>query len=120
SNNTIFGTRFNKIPDSNGVPLVCDMSSDIFSRQLDYSKFDMIYAGAQKNMGPAGATLVVIKKSWLETKGKDVKETMLSYGTHVSKNSMFNTPPVLPVYVLGETFKWIKANGGISEIEETN
>lgn len=120
SNNTIFGTRFAGIPDSNGAPLVCDMSSDIFSHQLDFSKFNLIYAGAQKNMGPSGATLIVIKKSWLENAGKDVKETMLSYNTHVSKDSMFNTPPVLPVYVLGQTFKWLKANGGLKWIEEIN
>ncbi|GAB5464753.1 MAG: 3-phosphoserine/phosphohydroxythreonine transaminase [Candidatus Kapaibacteriales bacterium] len=120
SNNTIFGTRFHEIPETNGAPLVCDMSSDIFSRQLDFSKFDMIYAGAQKNMGPAGATMIVLKKSFLESKGKDVKETMLSYKTHVSKDSMFNTPPVLPVYTLGQTFKWLLANGGVSWIEEIN
>jgi phosphoserine aminotransferase len=120
SNNTIFGTRFKDIPDTNGVPLVCDMSSDIFSRQLDFSKFDLIYAGAQKNMGPAGATMLVLKKSWLEKAGKDVKETMLSYKTHVNKDSMFNTPPVYPVFILNETFKWLKANGGLSWIEEIN
>lgn len=120
SNNTIFGTRFKEIPDSNGVPLVCDMSSDIFSRDIDFSKHDMIYAGAQKNMGPAGATMIVLKKKWLDEKGKDVKETMLSYKTHVEKDSMFNTPPVLPVYILNETFKWLKSSGGLSKIEEIN
>jgi len=120
SNNTIFGTRFANIPDSNGVPLVCDMSSDIFSRQIDFSKFDLIYAGAQKNMGPAGATMIVIKRSWLDSSGKDVKETMLSYKTHIKKDSMFNTPPVLPVYILGQTFKWLKQNGGVEWIEAIN
>lgn len=118
SNNTIFGTRFDKIPETN-APLVCDMSSDIFSRELDFSKFSLIYAGAQKNMGPAGVTLVVVKKSFLETANSNIL-TMLSYKTHVEKETMFNTPPVLPVFVVNETLKWIKSEGGLSAIEERN
>lgn len=118
SNNTIFGTRFDKIPETN-APLICDMSSDFLSRQLDYSKFDLIYAGAQKNVGPSGATAVIIKKSFLEEKSKSGNLTMLDYNTHVAKDSMFNTPPVLPVYIMNETFKWI-LNKGLNTIEETN
>lgn len=118
SNNTIFGTRFSWIPETNS-PLICDMSSDMFSRELDYSKFDMIYAGAQKNIGPSGATMVVIKKSLLEKANSNLL-TMLSYNTHVSKESMFNTPPVLPVFVINETLKWIKNDGGLTAVEDRN
>ncbi len=119
SNNTIFGTRFFEIPDSKNIPLICDMSSDIFSRKLDFSKFDLIYAGAQKNMGPAGATLVVIKNSYLET-ANETGLSMLLYKTHSKVDSMYNTPPVLPVYVIGETLKWIENIGGLEEIENLN
>ena len=117
SNNTIFGTRIDSFPEVN-VPLVCDMSSDMFSRELDYSKFDLIYAGAQKNIGPSGATMVIVKKSFLETAKDDIM-TMFSYKTHADKDSMFNTPPVLPVFVINETFKWILDNG-LSKVEEVN
>lgn len=119
SNNTIYGTRFNKFPNVGNVPYVCDMSSDIFSRPLDFSKFSLIYAGAQKNMGPAGVTMVVIKNSWLET-AKDNNPTILMYKTHADKGSMFNTPPCLSVYVVGRTFKWIMKQGGLEAIEEQN
>lgn len=118
SNNTIFGTEFKHIPQTN-ASLICDMSSDLFARELDFSKFDLIYAGAQKNIGPAGATMVVIKKSMLEKANSNLL-TMLSYKTHVEKESMFNTPPVLPVFVVGETLKWIKNEGGIKAIEQRN
>lgn len=118
SNNTIFGTRFSWIPETSS-PLICDMSSDMFSRELDYSKFDMIYAGAQKNIGPSGATMVVIKKSMLERINSNLL-TMMSYKVHVEKESMFNTPPVLPVFVINETLKWIKNDGGLAAIEERN
>lgn len=120
TNNTIFGTQWKNIPDTGNVPLVADMSSDIFCRPLDFSKFDLVYAGAQKNIGPAGVTMIVLKKSWLEEKGKEDIPTMLNYKTHVGKNSMFNTPPCLPVYVVGETFKWIEKQGGLQAIEENN
>ncbi|MFK5973111.1 MAG: 3-phosphoserine/phosphohydroxythreonine transaminase [Flavobacteriaceae bacterium] len=118
SNNTIFGTQFKKFPSTN-VPLVCDMSSDIFSRQLDFEKFDLIYAGAQKNMGPAGTTLVVVKEDIL---GKVTRKipSMLDYKVHISKDSMYNTPPVFPVYVSMLTLEWLKDLGGISAIEEIN
>ena len=118
SNNTIFGTQIKSIPQTNG-PLICDMSSDIFSRTMDFSKFDLIYAGAQKNMGPAGATLVVIKEDIL---GKVTRQipSMLSYKVHLGKDSMFNTPAVFPVYVSMLTLEWLKAQGGIAAIEKIN
>lgn len=109
SNNTIFGTQFHKTPDVS-VPLVCDMSSDIFCQELDASKFDLIYAGAQKNMGPAGATLYIIKKKHLGKSSLSVP-TMLDLKTHVDKESMFNTPPVFSVYVSMLVLRWIKATG---------
>lgn len=118
SNNTIFGTQMKSFPEFDGVN-VCDMSSDIFSRQLDFSKFDLIYAGAQKNMGPAGTTLIVIKEAILD-KVDRIVPSMLSYKTHLSKDSMFNTPAVFPVYVSMLTLEWLKDLGGISFIEKVN
>lgn len=117
SNNTIYGSQFHHIPETN-VPLVCDMSSDIFSRRVDATKFDLIYAGAQKNLGPAGATLVVVKKDILG-KVSRVIPTMLDYRTHIEKESMFNTPPVFAVFVVLQTLKWIKERG-IDQIEADN
>lgn len=119
SNNTIYGTEFKSIPDVGDVPLVCDMSSDMLSREMDYSRFSLIYAGAQKNLGPSGVTLVVVKKSWVE-QAKDDIPTMMRYKTHVSKDSMFNTPPVYPIFVLGKTLEWIIAEGGLGVIQERN
>lgn len=120
SNNTIFGTQFQEFPEVNGDSLlVCDMSSDIFSRQIDASKFDLIYAGAQKNMGPAGTTLVIIKDEILNKTGREIP-TMLDYTTHIKKESMFNTPPVFPIYVSMLTLEWLKKNGGIEWIEKIN
>jgi phosphoserine aminotransferase len=101
------------------MPLVCDMSSDIFSRVLDFSKFDLIYAGAQKNMGPAGATLVVVKTEILGKTGRTIP-SMLDYQQHVSKESMYNTPPVFPVYASLLTLQWLKKLGGIAAIEKIN
>jgi len=118
SNNTIFGTQMKRFPKS-PIPMVCDMSSDIFSRQLDFSKFDLIYAGAQKNMGPAGTTLVVIKEDILGKVSRKMP-SMMDYKTHISKGSMFNTPPVFPVYVCMLTLQWLKDLGGIKAIEEEN
>ncbi|WP_422859815.1 3-phosphoserine/phosphohydroxythreonine transaminase [Flagellimonas sp. S174] len=118
SNNTIFGTQIKDFPITD-VPLVCDMSSDIFSRQLDFSKFDLIYAGAQKNMGPAGTTLVVVKDEILDRVSRKIP-SMLSYKVHVEKDSMFNTPPVFAVYVSMLTLQWLKDLGGIAAIEEIN
>lgn len=118
SNNTIFGTQMKDFPKVDTLN-VCDMSSDIFSRQLDFSQFDLIYAGAQKNMGPAGTTLVVVKDEILGKNGRTIP-TMLDYRTHIAKESMFNTPPVFPVYVSMLTLRWLKDNGGISWIENIN
>ena len=118
TNNTIFGTQFKKFPQSDAI-LVADMSSDIFSRPLDYSKFDLIYAGAQKNMGPAGATLVVVKEEILGNVTRKIP-SMLDYALHISKESMFNTPPVFAVYTSLLTLEWLKQKGGISAIGEEN
>lgn len=118
SNNTIYGTQMKSFPD---VPttMVCDMSSDIFSRQLDFSKFDLIYAGAQKNMGPAGATLVVVKKEILGKTGRDIP-SYLNYQLHIDKESMLNTPSVFAVYVSLLTLQWLENNGGIAGAEQRN
>ncbi len=118
TNNTIFGTQFHELPQTD-VPLIADMSSDIFSREFDYSAFDLFYAGAQKNMGPAGTTLVIVKESLLEKMNKDVP-SMLSYGVHADKGSMFNTPPVFAVYTSMLTLEWLQEKGGISAIQQHN
>jgi len=118
TNNTIFGTQIKTIPESN-VPLIADMSSDIFSRNMDFSKFALIYAGAQKNMGPAGTTLVIIKEDILGKVNRTIP-SMLDYKVHIEKDSMFNTPPVFAVYTSMLTLEWIKNNGGINSIEENN
>ena len=118
SNNTIFGTQIQDLPETD-VPVFCDMSSDIFSRVMDFSKFDLIYAGAQKNMGPAGTTLVVIKNELLGEAPRPIP-SMLDYRVHQEKESMFNTPPVVAVYVSMLTLKWLKEKGGVSAIEKLN
>lgn len=118
SNNTIYGTQIKKIPSTN-IPKVIDMSSDIFSRNIDCKQFDLIYAGAQKNMGPAGTTLVVVKESVLGKTGRTIP-SMLDYKVHIKGKSMYNTPPVFPVYVSLLTMRWLKKNGGINWIEKIN
>nr|WP_321235428.1 3-phosphoserine/phosphohydroxythreonine transaminase [uncultured Psychroserpens sp.] len=118
SNNTIFGTQMKEFPNS-PIPMVCDMSSDIFSRQIDFSKFDIIYAGAQKNMGPAGTTLVVIKEDVLGKVSRKIP-SMMDYKVHIGKSSMFNTPPVFAVYTSMLTLEWLKGLGGIAGIEKEN
>lgn len=118
SNNTIYGTQIKEFPKCPSL-MVCDMSSDIFSRKIEVSNFDIIYAGAQKNMGPAGATLVIVKDKILGNTGRKIP-TMLDYNTHINKNSMFNTPPVFPIYVSMLTLKWLKELGGIEVIEKKN
>jgi phosphoserine aminotransferase len=118
TNNTIFGTQFKEFPKSS-VPVVCDMSSDIFSRDIDYSQFDLIYAGAQKNMGPAGTTLVVIKEDILGKVSKPIPN-ILNYKMHIEKESMYNTPAVFAVYVSMLTLRWIKEKGGSAAIEKEN
>lgn len=118
SNNTISGTQINKFPNVD-IPIVCDMSSDIFSRQLDFSKFDLIYAGAQKNMGPAGVTLIVIKESILGKTSRNIPN-ILDYQQHIDKESMYNTPAVFAIYTSLLTLQWLKNQGGISAIEKLN
>lgn len=118
TNNTIFGTQLQHTPDVK-VPLICDMSSDIMSRQRDFEKYDLIYAGAQKNMGPAGATLVIVKDEILGKVSRAIPSIM-DYKAHIAKESMFNTPPVYPVYVTMLTLEWLKENGGIDWIEKIN
>lgn len=118
SNNTIYGTQFKKFPKTT-APLVCDMSSDIFSRVIDYSQFDLIYAGAQKNMGPAGTTLVIVKESILGKVSRAIPNYM-NYKQHIEKESMYNTPSVFAVYCSLLTLEWIKNKGGLKIIEEEN
>ena len=118
SNNTIFGTQIKDFPKTD-LPLVCDMSSDIFSRKINVADFDLIYAGAQKNMGPAGTTLYIFKKEILGKSSVPIP-TMLNLKTHADKDSMFNTPPVFAVYTSMLTLRWLKNNGGIVNIERKN
>lgn len=118
SNNTIYGTQYKNFPETS-VPLVADMSSDIFSRTFDINKFDLIYAGAQKNMGPAGATLVLVKKSALGKVQRNLAN-MLNYTNHINGESMYNTPPVFPVYVSMLTMRWVKNQGGVQAIQKIN
>ena len=118
SNNTIFGTQMKSFPITD-VPVVCDMSSDIFSRTLDFSKFDLIYAGAQKNMGAAGTTLVVVKEEILGKSGRTIP-SILDYEKHIKAESMYNTPAVFAVYTCLLTLQWLKAQGGIAAIEKVN
>lgn len=118
SNNTIYGTQMQDFPDAK-CPVVCDMSSDIFSRKVDAKKFALIYAGAQKNMGPAGSTMVMVRKDALGKTGRKML-SMLDYQVHIKSGSMYNTPPVFPIYVTLLTLRWLKKNGGIAWIEDLN
>ncbi|MGC6438400.1 MAG: 3-phosphoserine/phosphohydroxythreonine transaminase [Flavobacteriaceae bacterium] len=118
SNNTIFGTQIKEFPETD-IPMVCDMSSDIFSRTLDFSKFGLIYAGAQKNMGPAGTTLVVVQEDILGKVSRKIP-SMMDYKVHIGKGSMFNTPPVYAVYTAMLNLEWLKNKGGITAIEKEN
>ena len=118
TNNTIYGSQWQKIPYTS-IPLVADMSSDIFSRVIDFNAFDLIYAGAQKNMGPAGVNLVVVKKNILG-KIKRAIPTIMDYRNHISEGSMLNTPPVFAVFVCMLTLRWLKAQGGVAAIEKLN
>lgn len=119
SNNTIYGTEWHYIPDVGNVPLVCDASSDIFSRPIDVSKFALIYAGAQKNLGPAGVTLVIIREDLLE-RSQDSLHTMLNYKIHAENNSLYNTPPVFGIYIVGLVAKWLISLGGLEAIAKIN
>ena len=118
TNNTIYGTELKEDLDS-PVPLIADMSSDILSRRVDVSKYTVIYAGAQKNAGPAGVAVAIIKKDALGKVSRYLP-TMLDYRTHIDKESMFNTPPVFSIFVMNETLKWLKAQGGVDAIHERN
>ncbi len=119
SNNTIFGTEWSYIPEVGDVPLVCDMSSDIFAYPFDVSKFGLIYAGAQKNLGPAGVTIIIIREDLLE-RSQDTLHTMLNYKIHAENNSLYNTPPVFAIYVVGLVAKWLLNLGGLEAIAKIN
>ncbi len=118
-NNTIYGTRFTELPDTGDVPLVADISSCILSEPIDVSKFGVLYAGAQKNLAPAGLTIVIIRKDLIGN-AKDFTPTMFNYATHAENDSMFNTPPCYTIYVAGLVLKWIKKLGGLEKIKEIN
>jgi phosphoserine aminotransferase len=119
SNNTIFGTQYHRFPEPEGIPLMCDMSSDICSRQLSFRKFSLIYAGAQKNLGPAGVTMVIISDNLLQ-RCRDGIPTMFDYRTHAEKKSLFNTPPAFAVYIVWLVLQWLKGQGGLAAVEKTN
>jgi phosphoserine aminotransferase len=119
ANETIGGVEFNWIPETGDVPLVCDMSSNILSRVIDVSKFGLIYAGAQKNIGPAGLTIVIVRDD-LVGKAVPTPPAMLNYQTHVEAESMYNTPPTYAIYIAGLVFQWLKKNGGIAAMEQKN
>ncbi len=118
SNNTIYGTQYHQFPETD-TDLVCDMSSDILAREIDVSRFGIIFAGAQKNMGPAGCTVVIIRNDLLDKAPENIP-TMFRYKTHADKGSMFNTPPCFGIYTIGLVLKWLKAQGGLPSIENTN
>ncbi|MGN7479129.1 3-phosphoserine/phosphohydroxythreonine transaminase [Solibacillus silvestris] len=119
SNNTIFGTQWKVFPETGEIPLIADMSSDILSKKIDVSNFAMIYAGAQKNLGPSGVTVVIIRKDFMEKANSNVP-TMLKYATHSKNNSLYNTPPTFGIYMLGEVLRWVEAQGGLEAIEKRN
>jgi phosphoserine aminotransferase len=119
TNNTIFGTEFQYVPNVGSVPLVTDASSDIFSRPIDVSKYALIYAGAQKNLAPAGVTLVIIREDMLKRTPSSLP-TMLQYGVHVENKSMYNTPPVFAIYIMRLVLAWLRKQGGLSAVEKRN
>lgn len=119
SNNTIYGTQWKDFPDTGDVPLIADMSSDILSTPIDVSKFALIYAGAQKNLGPSGVTVVIIRKDFLERANTNIP-TMLKYSTHAKNNSLYNTPPTFGIYMLGEVLNWARELGGLETIAKRN
>ena len=118
ANNTIYGTEYKTFPKFD-VPVICDMSSDILSRKVNVADFDLIYAGAQKNLGPAGVVIVIAKKAFLETARKDLP-TMLRYSTFAENDSLYNTPPVFAIYMVNKTLHWIKKQGGVNAIAKNN
>jgi phosphoserine aminotransferase len=119
TNNTIYGTLFPTVPDTRKVPLVADMSSNILSQEYDVSKFGLIYAGAQKNAGPAGATIVIIRED-LIGRAMSITPTMLDYKIHADENSLYNTPPCYAIYIAGLVFEWLLEKGGIKVMEKEN
>jgi phosphoserine aminotransferase len=119
SNNTIKGTQFHGFPDTGGVPLVADMSSDLLWRPFDANRFGLIYAGAQKNLGPSGVTVVIVSKSWVERANEGLP-SMLAYSTHLGKDSLYNTPPSFAVYMVRNVLHWVKEEGGLAAMEERN
>ena len=119
TNNTIEGSQFHYDPDTRGVPLVADMSSDFLWKKPDVARYALIYAGAQKNLGPSGVVLVIIRKTLVEA-GPKTLPTMLQYRTHAAEKSLYNTPPTFGIYVMGQVFKWIKAEGGLAAMAEHN
>jgi phosphoserine aminotransferase len=119
SNNTIYGTQWKSFPELGGIPLVADMSSDILSRPINTEQFGLIYAGAQKNLGPAGVTIVIIRDDMLAQAKTDLP-TMFSYKTHAKKNSLYNTPPSFPIYMVSLVLKWLEDLGGLKQIEKMN
>ena len=119
TNNTIYGTRFNELPSTGNVPIIADMSSDILSKPYDVSKFGMIFAGAQKNMGPAGVCVTIIRDDLLG-KAREGIPTMLNYQTHVDNASLYNTPPTYSIYICKLVYEWVKANGGTAAMEQIN
>jgi phosphoserine aminotransferase len=119
SNNTIFGTEFSYVPETTGAPLVNDASSNIFSRPIDVSKFGLIYAGAQKNLGPSGVTVVIVREDLL-ARSSDALPSMLNYRTMAENGSMYNTPPAFGIYILGLVLKWLKNNGGLAGVGAVN
>jgi len=118
ANNTIYGTEYQNFPSFN-IPIICDMSSDILSRYVDVSKFALIYAGAQKNLGPAGVVIVIVKKSFLATANQNLP-TMLKYSTFSENDSLYNTPPVFAIYMVNKTLHWIKKQGGVKVLQQKN
>ncbi len=119
SNNTIFGSQFNRFPEFPETPMVADMSSDIMSRVIEVNRFGLIFAGAQKNLGPAGVTIVIVRKD-LANRVPDTVPTMLRYTTHIEKESCFNTPPTFAIYMVGLVLEWIKEQGGVAAVEAVN
>jgi len=119
TNNTLFGTQWRTLPDAKGVPLVADMCSDILSRPMDAARFALIYAGAQKNLGPAGLALIAVDRDWLKTARKDLPD-ILTYAVHLEARSIYHTPPTFAVYLVDLQLKWIKANGGPAGMEKRN
>ena len=119
SNNTIKGTQYHQVPEVGAVPLVADMSSDLLWRPFDANRFALIYAGAQKNLGPSGVVVVILKRSWLD-KANDGLPTMLRYSTHVKEESLYNTPPTFSIYIVRNVLQWVKQEGGLAAMESRN